>query len=358
MRNRLCKLATSIELRQDIFHNTTGGRMGTETKRTTIYDIAALAQASPSAVSSILNGSWKKRRLSKALADRVLRIAEQEGYAVNVQASLLRRDRSHIVGMIVPKYDNRYFGHIAEQFEVMARDQNLFPVVTCTQRNPELEFEAAKELVSYQAECIILTGATDPDRISAFCAASGVQTINLDLPGKLAPSVISDNYTAARDLTHLILDRCATDLEWTGPLRFVGGRRDDHNTSARIAGFEAAHADRSITPPEGHIMAQGYSAQTARSVLDDFLPHAPTGIFVNSTISLEGVVQWYASLGEAQKWVRYGCFDFDPFGSFLPGNVGMVEQDVVGMLLRTFELVGKQTDATINILVPCRLLPF
>jgi len=79
---------------------------------------------------------------------------------------------------------------------------------------------------------------------------------------------------------------------------------------------------------------------------------------VNSTISLEGIVQWYASLGEAKKWVRYGCFEFDPFGSFLSGNVGMVEQDVVGMLRRTFELVGKQTDATINILVPCRLLPF
>jgi hypothetical protein len=36
----------------------------------------------------------------------------------------------------------------------------------------------------------------------------------------------------------------------------------------------------------------------------------------------------------------------------------MVEQDVVGMLRRTFELVGKQTDATLNILVPCCLLPF
>ncbi|MFC6761384.1 hypothetical protein ACFQFQ_25545 [Sulfitobacter porphyrae] len=198
--------------------------MGNETKRTTIYDIAVLAQASPSAVSAVLNGSWQKRRLSKSLAERVLRIAEQEGYAVNAQASLLRRERSHIIGMIVPKYDNRYFGHIAEQFEAMARDRNLFPVVTCTQRDPDLEFEAAKELVSYQAECLISTGATDPDRISAFCKASGVQSINLDLPGTLAPSVISDNYSAARDLTHLIMDRCASDLGWTGPLRFVGGR--------------------------------------------------------------------------------------------------------------------------------------
>ena len=178
-------------------------------KRTTIYDLAQLAGASPSAVSSVLNGTWKKRRISQKLAARVMKLAEEQGYAVNAQASLLRRERSHIVGMIIPKYDNRYFGQIAEQFEARARASGLFPVVTCTQRDPDLEFEAAKELISYQAECLIATGATDPDRISAFCEAAGVQSINLDLPGQGAPSVISDNFSGARTLTGLILDHCA-----------------------------------------------------------------------------------------------------------------------------------------------------
>lgn len=168
--------------------------MENESRRTPIYDLAKLANASPSAVSSVLNGTWKKRRISRKLAERVMQLAEEQGYSVIVQASLLRRDRSNILGMIVPKYDNRYFGNIAEQFEIMARVRRFFPIVTCTQRDPDREFEAAKELVSYQAECLISTGATDPDRISAFCKASGVQSINLDLPGKDAPSVISDNY--------------------------------------------------------------------------------------------------------------------------------------------------------------------
>ena len=105
-------------------------------KRTTIYDIAEMADTSASAVSSILNGTWRKRRISQRLADKVTRIAERVGYSANTQASLLRRARSNIVGMIVPKYDNRYFGAIAEQFEAMARERGLFPVVTCTQRAP------------------------------------------------------------------------------------------------------------------------------------------------------------------------------------------------------------------------------
>lgn len=116
-------------------------------KKTTIYDIAALADASPSVVSAVLNGTWEKRRLSLKLAARVMSIAEEQGYAVNVRASLLRREKSNIVGMIVPKYDNRYFGEIAEQFEEMAWARGMFPVVTCTQRDPELEFEAARGLM-------------------------------------------------------------------------------------------------------------------------------------------------------------------------------------------------------------------
>ena len=332
--------------------------MKKDTKRTTIYDLASLAGASPSAVSSVLNGTWKKRRISQKLAERVIRLAEEQGYAVNVQASLLRRQRSNIVGMIVPKYDNRYFGEIAEQFEVMARDRGLFPVVTCTQRDPELEFEAAKELISYQAECLISTGATDPDRISAFCKASGVQSINLDLPGNDAPSVISDNFTAARDLTKLILDRCEKDLQWSGPLRFVGGRLSDHNTVARLEGFLDAQRERGISVPETYIMASGYSAEKAAQALADFVPNGPTGLFVNSTISLEGVVRWHSELSSGAEWVRYGCFDWDPFGSFLPGNVGMAEQDVATMLKKAFELIGKPTASKEQILVPCILRAF
>lgn len=332
--------------------------MEKDTKRTTIYDLAKLAGASPSAVSSVLNGTWEKRRISKKLAERVMRLAEEQGYSVNAQASLLRRERSHIVGMIVPKYDNRYFGDIAEQFEAMARARGFFPVVTCTQRSPDLEIEAAKELISYQAECLISTGATDPDRISAFCSASGVQSINLDLPGKDAPSVISDNYSAARDLTKLILDRCEKDLSWSGPLRFVGGRLADHNTATRLDGFLAAQHERSISVPDTHIMATGYSADSAARVLKDFQPDGPAGLFVNSTISLEGVVRWHSELASGSDEVRYGCFDWDPFGSFLPGNVGMVEQDVAAMLNKAFELIGKPSTSNERILVPCKLRVF
>ncbi len=332
------------------------GKDGILSRRPTIYDIAKLAETSPSAVSSVLNGSWRKRRISKKLADKITGIATAEGYSTNIQASLLRREKSNIVGMIVPKYDNRYFGAIAEQFEALARARGLFPVVTCTQREPELEIEAAKELISYQAECLIATGATDPDRITALCRSAGVRSINLDLPGTLAPSVISDNYIAARDLTRLLLDRCAHDLGWAGPLHFVGGRLTDHNTAARLRGFRDAQSERGITLPEAHILAMGYSAEKAERALARVATGSPIGLFVNSTISLEGAVRWMRDRPtEMAGRIRYGCFDWDPFAALLPHNVGMVQQDVSTMLGKAFELMDDASGTLETRLVPCIL---
>ncbi|GAB1440860.1 hypothetical protein MASR2M36_36450 [Providencia sp.] len=58
--------------------------------------------------------------------------------------------------MLVPKYDNRYFGSIVEHFEEMARERGLFPIITCTRRDPKLEIEAARAMLSYQVDWLIL----------------------------------------------------------------------------------------------------------------------------------------------------------------------------------------------------------
>ncbi|MGR3761972.1 LacI family DNA-binding transcriptional regulator [Roseobacteraceae bacterium NS-SX3] len=328
-----------------------GRKAKNSSKRPTIYDLAELAGTSPSAVSSVLNGTWKKRRISEKLARRITRIAEEQGYAVNIQASVLRRVRSNIIGMIMPKYDNRYFGAIAEQFEALARARGLFPVITCTQREPELEFEAARELVSYQVDCLISTGATDPDRITEYCAAAGVRSINLDLPGSKAPSVVSDNYAGARDLTRLLLERRGAAGGKSEPLLFIGGRGSDHNTAERIRGFRAAHAESEISLPLENILPCGYAARKAEDALEAFPSALPGGLFVNSTITLEGVIRW--QMRNAERIIEFGCFDWDPFAALLPGNVGMVQQDVTSMLAKVFELTASETSHPASVEIPC-----
>lgn len=332
----------------DPVHDSTG-------KRTTIYDLATQAGASPSAISAILNGTWKKRRISETLAQKVLQLAKERGYARNMQASALRRDRSHLIGMIVPKYDNHYFGSIVEKFEMMARDIGLFPIITCTRRDPALEIEAAKAMISHQVDCLISTGASNPDRITELCQISGVRSFNLDLPGTLAPSIISDNYGGALSLSRRILTD-SQSVRSDMPLMFIGGRINDHNTSERLRGFQAAHQEIGIEIDPRMVITPGYAPQKAHDALLGYLATGappPKAIFVTSTITLEGVVK---AIKESPQYDGdfpfIGCFDWDPLIEVLDTKIIMMRQDVEGMLNRLFGLMAQPSAPAEVIIVP------
>ena len=335
----------------------TDGRNG---KRTTIYDLAKLAGTSPSAVSSVLNGTWRKRRIGPALAERIQQLAEEQGYATNMQARGLSRERSNLIGMIVPKYDNRYFGSIVEQFEAMARERGLFPIITCTRRDAELEIQAAREMISHQVDYLVATGATDPDRITGICERACVRSLNLDLPGALAPSVISDNRGGARALTREILAASRGRRAEGEALIYVGGRASDHNTIERIKGFRDAHAEFGIEVAHGDILAPGYSPGKARAALEALVAEggkSPNAIFVSSTITLEGVVRWIeTNPAYADERPCIGCFDWDPMVRALDRNILMMRQDVPAMLDTLFGMIDGTVTAAGVVEIPPRLV--
>ena len=157
-------------------------------KKSTIYDLARMADTSPTTVSAILNGTWRERRVGAETAERVLALADKLKYTVNRQARGLRKSRSGLIGMIIPMHDNRFFSGMSQTFEEQARLRDLHPMVVSTLRDPRLEVETVETLLSYQVEHLLITGATDPDAVSRVCRRHGVPHVNVDLPGRLAPS--------------------------------------------------------------------------------------------------------------------------------------------------------------------------
>ncbi len=316
-------------------------------RQVTIYDIADRAGTSASTVGAVLNGSWRNRRISEKRADSIQQIADEMGYAPNMQARALRSDRSRMIGMILPMYDNRYFGAIAERFEMEVRARGLLPMTSCTRRDPELELATVRQMLSYNVERIVCTGATDPDGIARICGAQGVPTINLDLPGTAAPSIISDNHLGAYKLTAALIERAGAEgLDWQDSLLFVGGRPSDHNTSERIRGFRDAITDAQARPVEGNILACGYAAAKSKAAFAakvEQLGHIPAAIFVNSTISLEGVVDWLGQHHrEALNTILFGSFDWDPFAQYIAQNLFSVRQDVPAMLDAVFRIIDTE----------------
>ncbi|MDO5653351.1 MAG: LacI family DNA-binding transcriptional regulator [Brachymonas sp.] len=337
-------------------------------KRSTIYDLAEQAGISASTVSAILNGSWRKRRVSEKTAERVLTLARKLAYTVNRQASGLRRSRSGLIGMIVPMHDNRFFSGMSQTFEQLARQRGLYPLVVSTLRDPSLELETARTLISYQIESLVIAGATDPDPISHLCRSHGVAHINVDLPGTLAPSVISDNRWGAQQLTGQLVLRShpLPHLPADHPrqqIYFIGGIASDHSTRERIGGFCSTLQKHLGACKSGQINACGYQAEeaeTAMTGLYNDLQGLPRALFVNSTIAFEGVVRFLSTRPAKQVMqCTIGCYDWDPFAACLHFPVLMVRQDTTALLNKAFELLdaGKLDDPVLIQVRPQLLEP-
>ena len=319
-------------------------------KKSTIYDLAALAAVSASTVSAVLSGNWKERRIAEATALKVQQLAAAEKYSINRQASGLRKSRSGLIGMIIPMHDNRFFSGMSQVFERLARERRWYPIVVSTLRDPALELETVHTLITYRIEYLVVAGATDPDSVSELCASHGVAHVNVDLPGTRATSVISDNYWGAQQLARALSDR-------SKPVRaarrnkpyFIGGIASDYATRRRIDGFVDVVRSRFTRFEARQIDACGYAGERAEAALAALyrdLGGLPRALFVNSTIALEGVVRFLKTLpAEELGGCAFGCYDWDPFASVLSFPLLMVRQNVEGLLGEAFRIIDSKSFA-------------
>jgi LacI family fructose operon transcriptional repressor len=317
----------------------------TRSRKVTIYDIARQTGTSPTTVSFVLNSSWQEHRIRQETAERVLGCAERLGYAVNLKARGLRLSRSGLAGMIVPHYRNRFFAGLAESFEAEARTRGLCPIVVSTQRDSHLEASVIRTLLAQQVEFLFIAGVHDPAPLNEMCKAAAVSCVNIDLPGTGAPSVVSDNFGGAKELTDAIVAKLTPAQRASGDMFFFGGLADDDATRKRVLGFKASLKAHGIKFHTDMLDCCGYPPVTAaRSIAARYarLGRLPAGLFVNGVTALEGALQFLNSLTASEMdGVSVGSFDWDPFGAHLSFPVTMVRQDVEVMISEALALLDQ-----------------
>jgi LacI family fructose operon transcriptional repressor len=332
------------------------------TRKTTIYDLAALTGASASTVSASLSGTWRARRISEDTALRIQRVAAEAGYTINLQARGLRSARSGLIGMILPAHFNRFFSSLSQIFEAHARARGLCPVLVSTLRDPDEERRTVGKLISHAIEALFVVGATNPDRVSELCSAAGLPHVNIDLPGARAPSVVSDNDAGAEALTHALIDAMRPRGD-PAPARpyFIGGARWDYASAERIAAFERVVAARVGPIGPGQILADSYEPDASArdmAALHARLGGLPAALFVNSTFAFEGVLKFFATLpADAFGDIVVGCYDYDPFASFMHIPVIMVRQNVEELIAGAFRLLDSGATGPMIVKVAPELVP-
>ena len=211
----------------------------------TISDIAAALGVTPSTVSRALSGSPRVKEETRLAVEEM---AARMGYERNIVASNLRKGRSDIVGIIVPRIHREFFSNCIGGAESILEAAGYSVLICQTHERFDAEVKALRTLRNNQVAGVLMSHAIGSDDGRHIREALGERIplvqfdrVFSDLPGA---KVVNDNYEGAYAATkHLI----SQGYRRIGTL---AGYMNSEAYAARLTGYRAALRDAGLRPDD------------------------------------------------------------------------------------------------------------
>jgi len=249
--------------------------------------IAELAGVSLGTVSHVLNNSAGVR---EALRKRVLDAVEATGYEPSQLARGLRRDKTNMIGMIIPDVTNPFFPAVVRGAEDVAFSNGYRLILCNTDNDHSKELAHLNALRTYLPAGLIVIPSSFSDLTvqaqsyqRAGAAVVCVDRLPRDWSGD---SVTVANEEGAYRATSLLTKVGHRDVAViTGPLHLT-------NVQDRLAGFKRALGDSGIDAHPDYIQETTFDREGGYSktlILLRLLPR-PTAIFATNDMIAIGVL--------------------------------------------------------------------
>lgn len=191
----------------------------------------AQATASKATVSNVLNGTG---RVGEETRQRVLQIAEREGYVANFAAKSLRAAETRTVGIVTPDISNVFFSSIVMRLERELYNAGYASFACDTENDPQREASYIKSMLHKQVDGLVFVNGKR--RLDLSALPTKVPTVVLDRittgTHERFVSVDNDVRQMTHDMTKTLLDHGCTRIAFvsvsasTAPLtenaRYVG----------------------------------------------------------------------------------------------------------------------------------------
>ncbi len=245
----------------------------------TINDIARKLNISPSTVSRALNDSSK---ISEKTRNEVKQVAASMGYQINQTASALSKNKTNVIGVLLPKLNSHFFSKALSGIEEAAQLQGYRILICQSNDNKVQEEEMVKLLISSRVDGVVACMAMDSGDGNHFGILSKnripvamFDRINFNIPG---PKVVVDNYDGAFKATeHLILNGYRR-------IAHLAGDISSKVFEERLHGFQDALKKHNIPVVPQMILSCNLDEKDTREAFMHWmrLPVKPDAIFTSS----------------------------------------------------------------------------
>jgi DNA-binding LacI/PurR family transcriptional regulator len=323
--------------------------------RPTIAQIAQNAGVSVPTVSKVLNG---RTDVSLPTRERVERVIEEYGFVRNRAARALRKGKTGLVDLILPRLDDEYYLPILEGVAQILREAGVRLVLTSTNYRPEQEVQWIDTVTDHSTDGILLV--LPSDEAIEHLERSGLPFVLIHNQGGLRSTVPSvtitsweGGFTATTYLISLGHRRIA----------YIGKTAPARDAIERIAGYRAA-LDAANLPIDPQLLCEGAFTETdgytaTRALLE--LPEPPTAIFAGNDRQAAGVYKALHELGMSvpDKMSVIG-FDNLPYTELMTPPLTTVHvprlelgRTAATMLLR---LINEETLEMMRVVLPTELI--
>ena len=293
-------------------------------KKSTIKDIANVLGITPSAVSRALNNH---PRISEKTKIAVRQVAENLNYQPNHLASALRKGKSNLVGVIVPRNNSNFFSSVLENMEEVLDKNGYQIIITQSNESYKKECKSIDALLFSQVDGIIASMANETVELDYYKKIKskgiplilfdrGENDLNVDYVG------IDDYMSSHLVVEHLVNQGCKR-------IAHIAGFSHTRIYKNRIRGYIDALKKYNLPFQEELIIESNLRLNDGRTVMEQLLKleNRPDAVYAAGDYAALGALQvMQESNVKVPDDIALVGFSNEPFTSYIKPSISSINQ--------------------------------
>ena len=254
----------------------------------TLRTVADLAGVHVSTASRVLNGSTGTgvRTAGAETAERIRAIALDVGYQPNPHATGLRTQRSHLIGVLVPRLVDIVLATIYEGVEEAAASFGFSAFVANTGDDPVAQRLRTEMVLARRVDGMIFGDAYFDGQFLDEVARKGVPFVLVSRRSSHHPSVTCDDYQGGRLAAEHLMELGHRHVA------VIAGEPYASTGIDRTAGFIDAFREAGIKIPKAKIVHSHFDTPGGREAMEKILAtrRRPTAVFATNDFAAIGAM--------------------------------------------------------------------